>query len=96
MQKTVFLSGEIGNLPDFGRSDFIKWMHTFIDLGYIVLHPGNLPSNLPEEKYIPIALAMIDQADCVFMSPGWANSETAKFELMYAQHLGKEILYDVP
>lgn len=57
---------------------------------HVALNPAMLRAKLPENKYLPIALAMLSVADAVFCIQGWTNSNVAMFEFSFASHLGKK------
>lgn len=57
---------------------------------HVALNPAMLRAKLPENKYLPIALAMLSVADAVFYLNGWANSDVAQLEFALARHLDKK------
>lgn len=84
--------------PIKGRADYIeRFCAAQLDLeerGWIVLNPADLPAGMPAERYMPICLAMLQQADAIYMLDGWGYSEGATIELRFAQYQGKEVLYE--
>lgn len=84
--------------PIKGRADYIeRFCAAQLKLeaeGWIVLNPADLPTGMPADRYMPICLAMLQQADAVYMLDGWEYSEGANIELQFAQYQGKEVLYE--
>ena len=90
----VYLAGKMTGESDLGREKFGKAAQLLKAVGYTVLNPAVLPVGMPKEKYMPICLAMIDQADIVYFMDDWQESEGATFENMYAMYQGKFRIYD--
>lgn len=44
--------------------------------------------------YMRICFAMIDTADCLYMLDGWENSPGACLEKMYADYIGKTVIFE--
>lgn len=84
--------------PIKGRADYIeRFCAAQLDLearGWIVLNPADLPAGMPAERYMPICLAMLQQADAIFMLDGWEGSDGAGIEYLLAEYQGKEVLYE--
>ena len=60
----------------------------------IVLNPADIPNGLPEDRYMPISIAMIDAADCVYMLCDWHDSKGARAEYSYAVCQGKRLIFE--
>lgn len=60
-------------------------------LGYKVISPAWLKDDLPQSAYLPICMAMLDQADAVALLPGWESSGGAKIERDYALYQKKPV-----
>ena len=58
----------------------------------VVLNPANLPEGMDYADYMWICFAMIARADVVFLMEHWFESNGAKMENSYAQHIGKRIV----
>ena len=84
--------------PIKGHADYIeRFCAAQLDLearGWIVLNPADLPAGMPAERYMPICLAMLQQADAVYMLQGWEGSDGAGIEYLLAEYQGKEVLYE--
>lgn len=89
----VYLAGRMSGLPDKGRYSFSVWHSELNRQGYQVLNPALLPDGMPTEKYMPICLAMLDQAEAIALIPGWEDSKGANIERDYAKYQGKGIIY---
>lgn len=93
MKETVFISGPMSGLADFGRTNFKIAESELRERGYKqILNPAVLPLGMARERYLPITLAMLEAADTVYMLKGWRNSLGATLEHRYAQYQGKNII----
>lgn len=90
----VFISGKMRGLAGLGRARFNTAEQWLIGRGHTVLNPAKLPVGMPEEKYMPICLAMLEAADAIYMLDNWTSSEGANVEHAYAKLQGKQILYE--
>ena len=80
-------------LPDLGRAAFYEAEIRLREKGWKVINPARLPEDLPPECYMPICLAMVDQADTIALLPGYENSAGAQVEIAYGAQTNKEIIY---
>ena len=90
----VFISGKMRGLPNNGKHSFDMAAERLRERGHTVLNPVDLPNGLPEDRYMPISIAMIDAADCVYMLCGWHDSKGARAEYSYAICQGKQIIFE--
>lgn len=88
----IYIAGKITGDPDY-REKFENAARGVRILGGIPLNPADLPGDMPREKYMPICLAMIDQADAVLFLDNWKNSAGAKIEEGYAKYQNKVLYY---
>lgn len=93
MRKSIaYIAGKMTGLPDKGRAAFADAEEKMTQLGYVALNPAAMPDGMPAYKYMPICLAMIDQADMVVLLDGWEDSPGANVEKAYAAYQGKTVL----
>lgn len=90
----VFISGPMSGIEGLNKEAFNKAEELLRSVGFIVLNPAVLPEGLPEEKYMPICMSMIDAADYIFLLPGWASSMGSTAEYYYASKQSKHVLVD--
>lgn len=93
-EKIVFISGKMRGLNDYGRKRFAEAEEKLRKQGYIVLNPAVLPIGMPEIRYLPITISMVEQADAIYMLKGWEQSLGARAEFDYAVSQAKEIIYE--
>lgn len=89
----VYIAGPMRGLPDLGRAIFNQAEERLKARGYLVLNPARLPVGMPQERYMPICLAMLEAADTVCTLPGWQHSQGARLELDYACMQGKNVMH---
>lgn len=87
----VYIAGKMSGLPDCGWVAFSQAESKLTGLGYTVISPAWLRNGLPKKAYLPICMAMIDQADALAMLPGWEDSPGAKIEKAYAEYNEKPV-----
>ena len=92
--KIVYIAGKMRGLKDYGRRHFYTSARCLETQGYIVLDPSTLPLGMPNEKYMPICLSMLEAADYIYMLDNWEDSEGAKIEYSYAVIQGKQVLFE--
>ena len=88
----VFISGPITDKEDY-KAAFDAAEKEIVKKGWIPINPTVLPDCLPDRAYMPICIAMIEQADAVLALEGWEDSLGAKTEVFYALRQGKLMLY---
>ena len=88
--KTVlYLCGPMTGIPDMNRPAFLQAEEELTAAGFIVLNPARLPVGMNPDQYMPICLAMLQQADGVAMLPGSHRSPGARLETAYADYQKK-------
>lgn len=93
-QMIIYIAGPMTDLKNENRPVFAEAAETLRSMGYVVLNPAVLPTGMPRERYMPICLAMLQQADAVYMLQGWEGSDGAGIEYLLAEYQGKEVLYE--
>ena len=91
-KKLLYIAGPMTGLPDLGRKAFNDAERELRERGYLVLNPACLPTDLPDEAYMPICFAMLEQCDAIVMMPGWEHSIGATLEVLFATQQNKEKL----
>lgn len=86
----IYLSGKITGDDDY-EAKFAKEEQKLRNDGHIVLNPASLPEGLPQDKYLPICMSMLDAADAIYMLDDWLESKGAIIERDYAVYQGKEV-----
>lgn len=92
-RRVVFISGPMTGKPDCNRDEFNVEAAALERAGFAVLNPATLPEGLEHHQYMAITLAMLDQADVIFLLEGWDNSKGAMLEYVRARTLGLMFLY---
>ena len=94
MRKIVYyLAGPMRGEEDLGRAHFNAVeakLHTHENVE--VINPAVLPTTWPNRAYMPVCLAMLNQADVVVMLKGWEDSQGAQVEREYAVMCEKLII----
>ena len=91
--KVIYIAGPIKGHENY-RNRFWHARKYLEGRGWIVLNPSVLPWGMPEDKYMPICLAMLEQADAIYMLEGWEDSSGATIEYLTAAYQGKQILLE--
>lgn len=87
---TIYIAGPMSGKPDYNRAAFERARIHLEGKGHIVLNPASLPLGLPERAYMPICMAMLEQADAIYCLEGWEDSRGAMAEVFYAIRQGHE------
>lgn len=90
----VYISGAISKNEAPYMEKFEEAQRHLESLGYSVLNPAMLPAGMPQTKYMPICIAMIDQSDVIYMLSDFRDSEKSMVELEYAMYQNKKILFE--
>lgn len=89
----VYIAGPMTGLPEFNRPAFYSAAAKLNSIeGVYAINPAVLPDCMPDGKYLPICMAMIEAADAVYMLEGYELSIGARAERLYAKRQGKLIL----
>lgn len=89
-----YIAGPMKGKKHLNRPEFFRVETLLQDAGHIVLNPATLPVGMPDEAYMPICLAMLEQADAIYLLKGWEKSEGALIEKEYAEYQKKLLIYD--
>lgn len=94
MRKIVYyLAGPMRGEEDLGRAHFAAVEAKLKTHDNVhVINPAILPTDWPDRAYMPVCLAMLDQADVVVMLNGWEESQGARVEREYAVMCEKMII----
>lgn len=94
-KKVVYIAGPITGQEDGNILNFIVADDELSEAGWAVLNPRlALPDDMPSDRYMPICLAMLQQADAIYMLKGWELSKGAMIEHRLAKYQGKEVIYE--
>lgn len=88
----VYISGAMTGLPNYNREAFLEAQKKLEADGHTVLNPAWLPDGLPDCAYREIDIAMLRNADAIYMLDGWGDSNGARHELDLAMRNGMKIL----
>lgn len=89
MKKTVvYIAGPMTGKPDGNRAAFYAAEKRLRSEGFIVLNPAILPDGLEHHQYMVMTLAMLEQADAIWLLDGWEHSTGARQEVIRARELG--------
>ena len=87
----VYLAGKIKGDPAY-KQKFNSYKEVIESRGHVVLNPAVLPFGMPDEKYMPICIAMLEAADAICLIPDYTESDGAALELAFALYQNKEII----
>lgn len=73
MGKVIYIAGPITGVEKYWEA-FDKVDDDLTAKGYTVLNPARLPESLDNGKALSICLAMLEQADAVFVLPNWRRA----------------------
>lgn len=95
-QERVYISGSITGIDGYLKH-FAAAEQELMGIGYTVVNPAavldRLPKNTEWECYMGIALAMLMQAEAIYLLPGWRSSKGACIEYAVACAAGKRVIY---
>lgn len=89
----VYIAGPMTGKPDKNRMAFYDAETKLKEQGHAVLNPADLPDGMVPEQYMPICMAMLEQAEGIRLLEDWEESPGARLEWQYAVYQGKTIYY---
>lgn len=94
----IYISGPISGKPDYNRAVFNAMAAKLTAEGYTVYNPAQYPF----EGAFPLRTAfsafcrwICEEADAIYLLPGWHFSEGAIAEWALARRLGLEMLGEI-
>lgn len=90
----VYIAGPMTGQKDYNREAFEQAERELCREGHIALNPGKLPLGMPDYSYMPICMAMLEQAEAIYLLKGWEHSKGAIAEFCYAVSQNKAIEYE--
>lgn len=88
----VYISGKMTGLPDLGKPQFDEAEALLKSFGHVAINPAWIGSGLPRTAYMPMCMAMLQQADAIYLLDNWMDSPGARLEREFAEYQGLEIL----
>lgn len=86
----VYLAGKIKGNKNY-KKEFKEAEKKLKEKGHIVLNPAKLPKGMESYQYMPICLAMIEQAD-LFVTINDKDSDGVEVEKKYAEYQGIPVM----
>jgi nucleoside 2-deoxyribosyltransferase len=86
----VYLAGKIKGNKNY-KKEFKEAEKKLKEKGHIVLNPAKLPKEMGDYHYMPICLAMIEQADWLVTIDD-KDSDGVKIEKKYADYQGIPVM----
>jgi hypothetical protein len=97
MDKVIYISGKIGNLPhEVYEKHFFEAESLLTADGWVVVNPVKIDHsghNKTWAAYMIRDLEALIPCDAVYMLSNWTDSRGAKIEHEFAVGMGKQILY---
>ena len=90
----IYIAGPMKGIENSNREAFYGAEILLTDAGHDVLNPAVLPDGLPDTAYMPICMAMLNQADAIYLLNGWKKSVGARAERLFAKRQGKLELFE--
>ena len=89
----IYIAGKMAGVKDY-KYKFLKAEYKLREAGHIVINPAVLPEGMDGTRYMPICLAMLQQADAIcIIGDDWQESAGVKTELTFAEYQKKAIMY---
>lgn len=93
----VYISGKITGTSDYLKR-FARAEAMLIAKGYTVINPARtldvLPKDTTWQGYLSVSLAMLVQADAVYILSGWETSKGVAVERAVANSLGLLVTFE--
>ena len=89
----VYIAEPMEGIQDGNRPMFYAAEEFLQHEGLLVLNPARLPVGMPGKRYMPLCLAMLEQADVIALLPDWLKSKGAYIEQNYAMYQKKDMLF---
>ncbi|MBS9438971.1 DUF4406 domain-containing protein [Photorhabdus noenieputensis] len=94
MTPVVFISGPMTGKPGFNRGEFNTVAKMLKSQDLIVLNPAVHPDGLTHDQYMHMSLAMLEQADVIYLLDGWESSKGAVMEFDCAKMHNLMFMYN--
>ena len=92
----IYISGPITGTTDY-MERFEQAEKLLKRLGYEVMNPAKVNSNMPEgtthEEYMKMSYAMLSMCELMMLLPGWENSKGCRMEIEHAIKQGISITF---
>ena len=88
----VYITGPMTGYDDYNRKAFYDAEIELDREGFTVINPAKMPMTMDDKQYMPICIAMVEQADAVYALKGWQNSIGALTEITYAYRQNKKVI----
>lgn len=95
-KERIYISGQISGLPIDDAIEKFEDAKNRLSDRYDVIIPfdNGLSNDEPKEKHLDKDLSIIKQCDAIYMLKGWAKSEGASIEYLYAKYNNKKIYFE--
>lgn len=91
----AYISGKITGDPGYKRK-FAQAREWIEEQGMLVTDPSMMPEGWSAGWYMEKCFVAIGLCDMVCMLPDWETSQGARLELMYAEYIGKPVVFIDP
>ena len=93
MEKVLYLSGPISNMPNLNRDNFEVATKMLRSKGFIVINPHEICDGIPAsewDKCMRVCIKRMMDADLLVMLEGWEYSKGANLERAIAYEINIE------
>lgn len=91
MNNLVYLAGPIMSVPDYKERFLAAAEELQRDSKWIPVYTAWMPEGWPENVYMPVCMALLNECEAICLLPGWENSKGALLEKRYAEYQHKRI-----